>query len=175
MSYARAYVRGLARRTGKLRHLFFAGTVAAVSLLSLVLFLYNFYWSSGSQQARHAVNAFYAYEQAGDYGSAWELLHPAMRAQFSKEYYIRLRTSFYMQQLGAGSFRFETGEPKRLDYWKHAPEAERLAGVYRIPVTQHLMTVFGQMTIKQDIHAVKEEDRWLLLWNYNEEERTGDP
>lgn len=143
--------------------------LVAMVLLSIILFIYNFVWSTGSFQAKKAVNLFYEREQSGDFGSAWELFHSQMKAKFPKEEYIQLRARVYMQQLGAQTFGYKVEGTDKIGAWSMGESSPAIADVYRMTVTQQMMSVFGDISIRQDVYAAQENGEWKLLWSYQED------
>lgn len=165
----------MARMTRRLRRSSNTGQWSSLALvlmimviLSVLLFLSNYVWTGEVRTAETAVREFYTYEQAGDYGSAYELLHPLLQSRFAKEYYIQHRAHLFMQQLGIRTFRFTLGESERLSEWTMEPGTATLGPVYRVNVTQHVNTVYGVLAINQDVYVVEEQGEWRLLWSYSE-------
>lgn len=138
--------------------------------LSFVLFYYNVLWSTDGYQARKSVVQFYEFEQNGNYGSAWELFHSNMHEKFSKEVYIQKRAEVFMQQLGASTFEFEVNKSKNVGTWGMSAASPALSNVQRVHVTQHMLTVFGELELDQEIFVVEENDEWRLLFSYLEHE-----
>lgn len=139
-------------------------------ILSFVLFYYNVVWSSDGYKARKSVVEFYEFERNGNFGSAWELFHSSMHEKFSKEAYIQKRAQVFMQQLGASTFEFEVNKTKNMGTWGMTATAPALSDVQRVQVTQHMLTVFGELELDQEIFVVEEEGEWKLLWSYHESE-----
>lgn len=142
--------------------------IVMLAALTVLLFLYNAFWSTDRYRIRTAVESFYAYEKIGDYASAWELLHSGMKEQIGKEAYVQSRAALYMQLTGGGGFQIAMGEPERLSSWQMSESAQPLTGVYRIPVKQRFVSIFGALTIEQDVFAAEENGEWRLLWSYRE-------
>ena len=142
--------------------------IMTLVFLSIVLFLSNYYWSSSGHQIKQTVQQFYEYEQAGNYGSAWEFFHSSMKDKFSKEQYIQQRANVYMQQLGANTFQFKIGKVRKIGVWSMAEMSPAISEVYEIRVTQSFLSVFGKLSINQQVFAAKENDEWKLIWDYHE-------
>lgn len=144
--------------------------IAAVLLLWMT-------WHNGarlftSQDKRDAaalVEQFYKDEQAGDYGSAWELFHPLMQEHFKKAEYIQKRAHITMQDFGVKSFEFSLGVPKLLAGWKMSAEAAELQGVYEIVVTQKFHSPYGNFEIIQPCYVAQTTGKWRLLWSYQDQ------
>lgn len=137
-------------------------------ILSSVLFFYNVLWSTDGYQARKSVEEFYKLEQNGNYGSAWELLHSSIQMKFSKDAYIQKRALVFMQQLGANTFTFEVSKTSDVGTWGMSATSSALTDVQRVHVTQHMLTVFGELDLEQDVYVAQENDKWKLLWSYQE-------
>ena len=60
------------------------------SLLVLISFIN--YLFSPSYKAKKVVEAFYTYEQSGDFADSWELLHPLMKEKWSKTQFMTDRS-----------------------------------------------------------------------------------
>ncbi|GGD75978.1 hypothetical protein [Paenibacillus nasutitermitis] len=124
---------------------------------------------SDSSKALEAVEQFYKYEQVGDFGSAWELFHPFMQQRFAKSDYIQRRAHIIMQDFGVRTFEFHTGTPKRISDWRMSQEAELIAEVYEIEVTEIFHSPYGNFRIVQPCFAAYFSGKWTLLWSYQNE------
>ncbi|WP_156158043.1 hypothetical protein [Gordoniibacillus kamchatkensis] len=133
----------------------------------IILFFYVPPFFQG-QSAKAAVNRFYQYETAGNFGNSWELFHPQMQKMFSKDAYIQRRAHVFMQDFGVSTFRFELGQPKQLSRWRMSKDVPELAHVFVVPVVQHFQSAFGNFSIRQDVYAVKDNNQWRILWAYDE-------
>jgi hypothetical protein len=142
--------------------------IVVLSVLSISLFIYNTLWSNDEHHVKNAISEFYEFEQAGDYGSAWELFHSQMKEKYTKDQYIQLRARVYMEQLGAQSFQFELGDAEDIGTWSMSENSPALTEVYHVPVKQHLLSVFGELMLEQQVYAVNENGEWRLLWSYEE-------
>jgi hypothetical protein len=156
------------RRKGRHRIPLIQLVILLMVILSILLFYYNFLWSSVGNQVNKSVKEFYEYEQKGNYGSAWELFHSSMKEKFNKEQYIQQRALIYMQHLGAATFQFKAGKAEKMGTWSMSANSPALHDVYRIPVTQSFLSIFGEISIYQEVFAVEENDSWKLVWSYNE-------
>jgi hypothetical protein len=154
------------RRTVVLAALLILLATAAV-LLSVLLVR-----SADARKAKAAVEQFYAYEQAGDFGSSWELFHSRMKERYAKDVYIQARAYIFMNQLGARTFIYEVGDAKRVSVWRMEEESDPLTGVLRMPVIQYMDTVFGSLEIRQNVYAAREDGEWKLLWPFGGREES---
>jgi hypothetical protein len=157
------------RRKGKRSLISVQLIIVFMIILSIVLFYYNFLWSTDGYQAKESVVEFYQLEQNGNFGSAWELLHSSMHEKFTKEAYIQKRAQVFMQQLGASTFEFEVSKSKNVGTWGMSATSPALSDVQRVHVTQHMLTVFGELELNQDIFVAEENNGWRLLWSYYEQ------
>jgi len=176
------------RTAGRFAFALFAAVMAA---LSVILFLFNTFHSADHRRVRETVETFYAREAEGDYGGAWELLHSDMRGRFEREAYVRARGAMYAALAGSAGgltafsgdpelmrrlpsaapqagFAFSLGKPERLSDWSAPGFPFPLADVYRMKVQQRFMSVFGALTVEQDIIAVRENGEWRLMFSYRQ-------
>jgi hypothetical protein len=142
-----------------------SSSIALLVCVSLLLFPRT---DAGGAEARKVAEQFYAYEQSGDFGSAWELLHPYLKSKFKKDAYIQTRAHVFMQDFGVSTFEVQLGEPKRLTGWKMTVDTPSIDLVYNIPVKLSYASKFGIFHITQDVFLAKEVEEWRLLWSYRE-------
>ncbi len=141
--------------------------------LLLVASLFLFTYTSSptpiekSWTPQEVVTQFYQYEQAGDFGSSWELFHPLMKEKFSKNDYIQRRAHTFMQDFGVETFDFQLGEAMIESSWKMSPPSPVMTDVTRIPVTLLYHSVFGDLKIQQDVYLTKEKEQYQVLWPYS--------
>lgn len=145
-----------------------------IAFLFLIIWLigHNFiqWLSSGeADEATAVVNQFYSLEQAGDFGSSWELFHSQMKARYEKENYIQQRAHIFMQHFGVESFEFELGTSERIYNWRMTADSEELPEVYQIMVTLFYKSQYGDFKLVQPCYAAKEDEEWKLLWIFSEE------
>ncbi len=143
--------------------------IITLAIFSFMLFYYNVIWSTDGHQAKKSVIEFFELEQGGNFGSSWELFHSSMHDKFSKEAYIQKRAQVFMQQLGATTFEFEINKVKNIGTWGMSATSPALSDVQQIHVTQHMLTVFGELELDQEIFVVEENGEWKLLWSYHED------
>lgn len=142
--------------------------IAAV-LVGLVILFAVFAWLLPSMKGQGAVSLvkrFYELEQKGNFGEAWELLHPQMQAKFNKDIYIQRRAHVFMQDLGVNTFEFVIGHAKRVTGWRMSKDSPLFPEAYEVPVTQHFHSIFGEMSVHQEIYVVNDHDKWRILWRY---------
>ncbi|MGP3562251.1 hypothetical protein [Geobacillus subterraneus] len=138
--------------------------LTAVTLLAVVLSLFL---SDERQEAKQAVDAFYRHEQAGDFGSSWELFHPQMKEKFPKDVYIQRRAHVFMQDFGVETFEYRLGEVKHLSSWSMSDKQKPFRDVYRVRVIQTFHSAFGVFEIHQDVFVAKKNGKWSVLFPYD--------
>ncbi|SFI88761.1 hypothetical protein SAMN02799624_02506 [Paenibacillus sp. UNC496MF] len=121
---------------------------------------------SDSEGALQAVEQFYRFEQAGDFGSAWELFHPLMQQRFDKAGYIQKRAHVMMQDFGVDTFDVELGAAKAVADWRMDAAAAPIPKVYQVPVTETFYSPYGNFQLVQNCFAAYEAGAWKLLWSY---------
>lgn len=136
-------------------------TAAAVLVAILTLFL-----SNERNEAKEIVDTFYRYEQAGDFGSSWELFHPFMKKKFPKDVYIQRRAHVFMQDFGVETFDYRIDEVEKLSSWSMSDENKPLHDVYRVRVIQTFHSAFGVFEIHQDVFVAKEKGEKNILFPY---------
>jgi len=138
--------------------------LTAVALLAVVLSLFL---SDERQEAKQVVEAFYRYEQAGDFGSSWELFHPLMKKKFRKDVYIQRRAHVFMQDFDVETFEYRLSEAEHLDSWSMSDEHQPFQDVYRVRVIQTFQSVFGVFELHQDVFVAKAQGKWSILFPYD--------
>ncbi|ABO68554.1 hypothetical protein [Geobacillus thermodenitrificans] len=138
--------------------------LTAVALLAVVLSLFL---SNERHEAKQVVKAFYRYEQAGDFGSSWELFHPQMKKKFPKDVYIQRRAHVFMQDFDVETFEYRLDEAEHLASWSMSGEHKPLQDVYRIRVIQTFHSTFGVFELHQDVFVAKENGKWSILFPYD--------
>ncbi|WP_025948747.1 hypothetical protein [Geobacillus thermocatenulatus] len=134
---------------------------AAVLVAILTLFL-----SNERNEAKEIVDTFYRYEQAGDFGSSWELFHPLMKKKFPKDVYIQRRAHVFMQDFGVETFDYRIDEVENLSSWSMSDKEKPLHDVYRVRVIQTFHSVFGVFEIHQDVFVATEKGEKSILFPY---------
>ena len=119
-----------------------------------------------ADQALEAVEDFYHYEQAGDFGSAWELFHPIMQERFDKAAYIQKRAHIMLQDFGVKTFDVSFGKPTAISNWKMTATSEPIAKVYEVEVTETFHSPYGDFHLVQNSYVVDVEGTWKVLWSY---------
>ncbi|UOE93836.1 hypothetical protein [Alkalihalobacillus sp. LMS39] len=138
--------------------------IGGISLILLVMFLIP----SDSQQAKKTIQQFYKHEQQWDFISAWNLFHPKMQDRFSKPSYLQNRSHIFMDHFGVDSFSFSLDNPKKVTDWTMTTDGEVFEVVYKVTVTKEYKGTYGNFSIIQDVYATKEENNWVVLWDYND-------
>lgn len=149
------------------------GLLAMVAFLAATIIL--FLWIRGSSPStpgkmtppQQVLEQFYQYEQAGDFGSSWELFHPQMKEKFKKDSYIQQRAHVFMQHFGVSTFEYQLGQATELTDWEMSPGATKLAEVIKIPATLSYYSSFGDFVIQQDVFLAVDQDQYTILWAYS--------
>ncbi|KAF0996608.1 hypothetical protein [Geobacillus sp. TFV-3] len=141
--------------------------VLILVLAAVCAIVLSFVLSSERRDARQVVQTFYHYEQAGDFGSSWELFHPLMKKKFPKDVYIQRRTHVFMQDFGAKTFEYRIDDIESLPSWSMSDRSKPLKNVYRVRVIQTFHSAFGVFEIHQDVFVAKEKGEWKILFPYN--------
>lgn len=116
---------------------------------------------------QQVVAQFYQYEQKGNFGSSWELLHPVIKEKYNKDTYIQRRAHVFMEDLGVDTFQFEMGQATAEASWKMSPLSPPLSNVTKIPVTLHYQSEFGDFKLLQDVYVVKEVEQYYIAWPFS--------
>ncbi|MFS0723892.1 hypothetical protein [Paenibacillus sp. 1P07SE] len=128
--------------------------------------------SFGSREAELArvVDAFYAFEQQGDFGSSWELFHSDMHARFTKESYIETRAHVFLNHFAVRTFSYTLDEPEFVGEWRMDARAGKLSHVYRVKArTVFDSPIFGLFELAQLCYIAQEDGEWRVLWDYRSE------
>jgi hypothetical protein len=113
------------------------------------------------------VRQFYAYEQKGDFGSAWELFHSTMKERFAKKSYVTERSHIYMSHFGVTTFDFTlSDEAEKRSSWKMSEDGPEFKEAYQVTVQQTFHSKFGTFTIQQEVYVVKEKGQWKIVWKF---------
>jgi hypothetical protein len=141
--------------------------IVVVAVILFVIFIIRVLSGVGEQDPKDIVEAFYHYEQEGDFGSAWEHFHPVMQERFSKNAYVTERSHIYMSHYGVETFSFELRDEEEVQNWKMAKDAEKFSNAYRVEVEQTFKSKFGTFNVIQDIYVVKDEEEWKVVWEFD--------
>lgn len=120
---------------------------------------------AGQETPAALVESFLALEQRGDYGSAWEKLHPEIRQRWPKEAYIQQRAKMFMDVLGAQPFVYETGEAQTLADWASPLSGTTYADVVLVPTKLTFTSSFGTMSLLQNYYVVRNDGQLHILWD----------
>lgn len=151
----------LRRRSNKLPFL-----LIVIGLILLIIIVFKFIPSLGEKEPTDVVDAFYHYEQEGDFGSAWELFHPVMQKKFTKNAYVTERSHIYMGHYGVDTFSYNLNDEKEIKSFKMAKGSETFPTATSITVEQTFKSKFGTFTVLQDVFAVEDEGEWKIVWEF---------
>ncbi|MBP1934109.1 hypothetical protein [Ammoniphilus resinae] len=116
---------------------------------------------------REVVEQFYRYEQQGDFGSSWELMHSQMKEKLDKKRYIQWGAKFFMDEFGVDTFGFTVESIKHLPSWQMSPSATKLANVYQFRVTQtYRSKYFGIFAVNRDVFVGDDNGKLRVLWAF---------
>jgi len=138
-------------------------------LIVVVAMGYSIYygWTHWSRnEAIETVKDFYDAEQGGDYGSAWNLLHPEIKKKFTQADYIQERTTLFLDDFKAKGFTYKIDDVDHLKKWRMNGDSPYLKDVYRISVIQSFVGIFGKTKLYKDFYVTKYQDDWKILWKY---------
>lgn len=114
---------------------------------------------------KDTVTTFFQQEQAGNFGSSWELLHPELQERWSKEQYIQQRSRFLMEEMGAKTFDFALGEVQSLPDWSSPLTGAIYEGIQLIPTKMTFHSKWGAQTLLQNYYLVQVDGQWRILWD----------
>ncbi|MFO7262712.1 MAG: hypothetical protein A6D91_04340 [Bacillaceae bacterium G1] len=120
----------------------------------------------GPQESPTAlVEQFLALEQQGDYGSAWEKLHPEVQHIWPKERYIQQRAKIFMDVMGARTFTFEIGDIQTLDEWISPMTGTTYTNVHLVPTKLTFSSPFGTVSLLQNYYVIQNNGQHAILWD----------
>ncbi|WP_258000245.1 hypothetical protein [Bacillus sp. Marseille-P3661] len=137
-----------------------------LTLIGLSVLYIAFFKPFPSQQAKEVVEAFYNYEQNGNFAASWALFHSKMKERLPDATYVEERSNILRNDYGVVTFRYSIGFPNKEKNWSMTEDSPPFDVVYEIPVTQMYNGKYGNFEIHQDVFAVQEGDEWKLLWDY---------
>lgn len=120
--------------------------------------------TAGKMEAMRAAEQFLRYEQAGNFGSAWELFGDELKTKYTKDIYIQRKSHVFMQDFGVNTFKFQFSGATKLTNWRMSRDSLSHSVVYKVPASLHFNSVFGTFDIHQDLYAYYENQQWRILW-----------
>ncbi|WP_152446056.1 hypothetical protein [Bacillus sp. THAF10] len=160
--------RGIGRRRS-VESLRLGLVLLAITFIFLTIYLLFSLFGGAERKALQVVERFYAYEQGGNYGQSWELLHSEMQARFDRASYVQDRAHVFNGHFGAETFAFEVvGGAEELRNWKLVKDGEPLGTVYQFVVEQEYHGKYGHFLFVQYVYVGQENDEWRILWDYKE-------
>jgi hypothetical protein len=151
----------LRRRRGSGINIVLFLTAAAILIVSAIWFVH----SVSQSEQKQVIDQFYKHEQKGDFGSSWTLFHSIMKERFSKNAYVTERSHIYMGHFGVQTFDYQIGDVQKIDNW-HNPHTKQKETAYQTEVHLYFKIKFGTFTIVQSVFAVKENEKWRVIWEY---------
>ncbi|WP_204412933.1 hypothetical protein [Bacillus tianshenii] len=140
--------------------------IVGVFLLIIIVLIFKLIFSIGNNTAEGTVHQFYEYEQEGDFGRSWELLHPVMQEKFGRSAYFQDKAHVFIGHFGAETFSYEVSDVKKLKDWRMEKEGEIFETVYEYEVELNYRGKYGHFLYIQYVYVVKEEKEWRILWDY---------
>lgn len=140
--------------------------VAVLTAVAVLVAILSLFLSNERNEAKEIVDTFYRYEQAGDFGSSWELFHPLIKKKFPKDVYIQRRAHVFMQDFGVKTFDYRIDEVEQLSSWSMEDGNKPLHDVYRVRVIQTFNSAFGVFEIHQDVFVATEKGEKRILFPY---------
>ncbi|MFC3884653.1 hypothetical protein ACFOU2_14590 [Bacillus songklensis] len=142
-----------------------------ILLILAILVIGSLFWTllsflSPGHQAKKTVEEFYTYEQEGEFGDSWELLHSQMKVKFPKGPYVQDRAHVFMGHFGAETFSYTIDKPEKIERWKMEEGVSPLKVVYKMTVTQSYKGKYGAFDFRQYVFVTKEKGEWKILWDY---------
>ncbi|WBL14840.1 hypothetical protein [Sutcliffiella sp. NC1] len=144
-----------------------AAPIIIFILFILLIFLFARACLPESAKAKRIVDQFYTYEQKGEFGKSWELLHEAMHQRFEKGSYIQDRAHTFIGHFGAETFTYKIDGGKKKTNWKMQKDGEPIGDTYEFTVTKTYRGKYGHFQFVQYVYVLKEEKDWRILWDYN--------
>ncbi|WP_245208018.1 hypothetical protein [Sediminibacillus dalangtanensis] len=140
--------------------------IILVLILILILGITGMVYFLPNRQAKAVIDSFYSYEQQGMFAESYALFHPLMKEKFEKGAYLQDRAHVFMNHFGVETFTYSLGDTDKIKDWQIEKDAEPLAVVYKVTVTQKYKGKYGNFSIVQDVFAAKDDGEWKVLWNY---------
>lgn len=137
-------------------------------LLGVLIYLVSSILISAEGKAERVVEDFYSFEQDGDYGQSWELLHSVMHDRFSRGAYIQDRAHVFNGHFGAESFEFEVSDAQELKQWRMEKGGKTFPVAFEFRVVQTYRGKYGHFEFVQYVYVVEEKDEWRVVWDYRE-------
>lgn len=142
--------------------------IGVVVLILIGAALFMFIGKSGEPETpEEVIKQFYDYEKEGDFGNAWELFHPEMKALFPKSTYIQTKNHVFMGHMGVDEFEVNIGKIEKLKKFTFNQDGLTFRDVRKAKVDMLFQSQFGELVISQNCYVALEEGKWRILWNYN--------
>ncbi|WP_043931052.1 hypothetical protein [Bacillus sp. EB01] len=142
-------------------------TIGVVFLMIVSCLLFIVF--SPSHMAKRVVNEFYSYEQLGNFGDSWQLLHPFMKEKWPKSTYITDRSHVFMGHFGSETFEYSIEGGKKISGWSMSKDTPKFKKVYKFEVIQDYKGKYGTFAFVQDVYVVKNaEGEYEIVWDYKQ-------
>ncbi|MCA1055282.1 hypothetical protein LCM10_09830 [Rossellomorea aquimaris] len=140
--------------------------IGMVGVTLLFLFV-SVLGSDRGEPPEQVIEAFYTYEQNGDFGNSWELFHSEMKKKFGKSTYIQTKNHVFLGHMGVDTFKVKVGEVEEVKKFTFSKGGLAFKDVRSAQVEMMYDSQFGKLTITQICYVTREKDEWKILWNYN--------
>lgn len=135
-------------------------------LLIILGLLVSIIFSLGRGSPEDTVRQFYEFEQSGDFGDSWQLLHPLMQERFDRAAYVQDRAHVFIGHFGAETFSFDIREEKKRKNWKMVKDGKTFETVYEFQVEKNYHGKYGHFLFVQYVYVVRVNKEWRILWDY---------
>lgn len=124
------------------------------------------YLSTRHYQIRYVTRHFMYYEQSGDFGTAWSMLHSLEKTNMNQATYVKTKSQIYLEDFKASSYSYKIKRIRHLNTW-HLTKSLTFHNVYRVTIDQSFKSQFGPKIMISEIYVArdkKEQNRWTILW-----------
>ncbi|OCA87771.1 hypothetical protein A8F94_07945 [Bacillus sp. FJAT-27225] len=124
---------------------------------------------SPSQKAKRVVDEFYSFEQEGNFGDSWNLLHSVMKKKWLKTTYITDRSHVFIGHFGADTFEYSIGDAEKVSGWRMSKDTPVFKKAYKFEVIQEYRGKYGNFAFLQYVYVVKNKrGDYEIIWDYNQ-------
>lgn len=141
---------------------------------SLIIFLLiliiggalTFYLSTRHYQIRYVTHRYTYYEESGDFGSAWNMLHSLMKSKVNQATYVQTKSQIYLNDFKATAYHYKIKRIRHLNTW-YLTKKNPVHNVYRVTIDESFNSQFGRKIMIYNIYFArdsKDRNRWCVLW-----------
>ncbi|PLT35767.1 hypothetical protein [Bacillus sp. V5-8f] len=135
-------------------------------LFGIVSYLF-FFMFSPSHKTKTVVDEFYSYEQEGNFGKSWNLLHPYMKEKWPKSTYINDRSHVFLGHFGSETFEYSIQEVEKMNGWRMSKDLPTFKKTYKFEVIQNYNGTYGKFSFLQYVYVVNNKGNYEIVWDYN--------